>query len=58
MTDTARINITVSRDIHKAARLHAVEHGMTLSQVVTRAIERLVLDGVGKRGKGRKRGPS
>lgn len=39
----ARINLTVPREVHKAARIYAVQHGMTLAQVVTTAL-RLLLD--------------
>src|SRR4051794_35523630 len=41
--NTARINLTVPREVHKAARIYAVQHGMTLAQVVTAAL-RLLLD--------------
>lgn len=41
--ETARINLTVPREVHKAARIYAVQRGMTLAQVVTAAL-RLLLD--------------
>ena len=38
----ARINLTVPREVHKAARIHAVQHGLTLAQVVTEAHRRML----------------
>jgi hypothetical protein len=40
---TARINITVPKEIHTAARVYAIENGMTMAQVVTEALK-LFLD--------------
>lgn len=38
----ARINLTIPRDIHTAARVYAVQHGMTLAQVVAEALRRML----------------
>ena len=42
MDNAARINLTIPRELHKAARIYAVQHGMTLAQVVTEALRRLL----------------
>lgn len=40
----ARINISVPREIHTAARVYAVQRGKTLAQVVIEALRRLLDD--------------
>lgn len=40
-----RINITIPKDVHTAARLHCVKHGITMSELIVDALsERLGLD--------------
>jgi hypothetical protein len=40
--NTARTNLTVPREVHTAERIYAVQHGLTLAQVVTEALRRLL----------------
>jgi predicted HicB family RNase H-like nuclease len=42
MDNAARINLTIPQEVHKAARIYAVQHGLTLGQVVTEALRRLL----------------
>lgn len=38
-TKKSRINITIPKEVHTAARVHSILNGMTMAQVVTAALE-------------------
>jgi predicted HicB family RNase H-like nuclease len=39
-----RINISVPREVHTAARVHCIERGKTMAQLVAEALRRLLAD--------------
>lgn len=43
--EVGRINITIPKRVHTAARLHCVEHGVTMAELIVDVLsERLGLD--------------
>ncbi len=44
MGQQGRINITVPRDLHTAARVYCVERGVTMAALVVEALNRLLAD--------------
>lgn len=39
---SGRINISVPKDVHTAARLYCVAHGITMADLVVEALKRLL----------------